>query len=60
MPPPPGSRSTDLQRSLWLGMTRGTVLDTSIAGFMVKVTMLTAASSRCGDGVCRQGRLDVP
>jgi hypothetical protein len=38
MPPPPGSRRTDVQRSLCAGTTRSTAADTSMAGFIVKVT----------------------
>jgi hypothetical protein len=41
MPPPPASRRTDVQRSLRVGRTLGSPAEISMAGFMVKVTMLT-------------------
>src|SRR6516162_1751035 len=39
MPPPPGSRRSAVQRSLWKGATRSTEVETSTEGFSVKVTM---------------------
>ncbi len=53
MPPPPGSRRTDVQRSLCLGTTRPTAVDTSIAGFMVKVMMVISGAV----GLCRERSL---
>ena len=38
MPPPPGSRRCVVQRSLSIGTTRSTAVDTSIAGLGVRVT----------------------
>jgi hypothetical protein len=44
-PPPPGSRRTDVLRSLCVGTTRATSAEMSMAGFMVRVTMLIIVSN---------------
>jgi hypothetical protein len=45
IPPPPASRRTDVQRSLCVGRTLATDAETSMAGFIVNVTMLIVVHS---------------